>query len=159
MKRTVHLIDMNHVILIGLLSFLMLLAGQAHAEVYKWKDADGNVQYTQHPPSDNSNAEIMNLSTGSGTPVPQDTPSAVENPKGEEKTQDSGQQAPQRAEPTAEEKAELKRKCDNVRARLQSLQRPRVSTVDEQGNRVRLSEDERQAQIEETTRLLEEHCD
>lgn len=155
MMHKVRLIDMNHVLLIGLLSILILFAGQGHAEIYKWKDAEGNVQYTQHPPPVGADSEKLNISSGTVTPTP---PPAAEEPADDTGKQKGATQEPQTKELTAEQKAEIERKCNSIRTRLQSLQRPRVSTVDEEGNRVRLTEEERQAQIKEATSLLEEHC-
>jgi len=144
--------------------FVLLTAGlisapSVEAQIYKWTDADGNVHYTQTPPPGGMPAETLNPSTG----IPSATgkkPSLAEelSDKQPDKEAVNKEVEQQQAQPTAAEIAERKRKCENVRARLVSLQRPRVSTVDESGNRVRLSEEQRQTQIKETKRLLKENC-
>ncbi len=50
------------------LSVLLAVVGTAHAEIYKWTDANGSVHYTQTPPPDPSQAkdigQEISLSTG-----------------------------------------------------------------------------------------------
>jgi hypothetical protein len=156
--KTIHgLSDSRMMLGMSLLLGTVFLSGPGYAEVYKWKDAEGNIQYTQQPPPGDTKREVLNPSTGTSSSQSLSPPPVTEPEKAKSKPE-TGKGNAQTAEMNAEEKAELKRKCDNVRARLQSLQRPRVATTDEDGNRVILGEDERQAQIKETTRLLKEHC-
>lgn len=149
--------DSRMMLVMSLLLGTVFLSGPGYAEVYKWKDAEGNVQYTQQPPPGDTEREVLNPAIGTSSSQSLSPPPITEPEKVKSKPE-TGKGNAQKAELTAEEKAELKRKCDNVRARYNSLQRPRVATVDEDGNVVRLGEDERQAQIKETARLLKEHC-
>jgi hypothetical protein len=156
--KTIHgLSDSRMMLGMSLLLGTVFLSGPGYAEVYKWKDAEGNIQYTQQPPPGDTKREVLNPSTGTSSSQSLSPPPVAEPEQAKSKPE-TGKGKAQTAEMTAEEKAELKRKCDSVRARLQSLQRPRVATTDEDGNRVILGEDERQAQIRETTQLLKEHC-
>jgi hypothetical protein len=157
MKTIRGLSDSGLMLVMSLLLGTVFLSGPGYAEVYKWKDAEGNIQYTQQPPPGDTEREVLNPSTGTSSSQSLSPPPVAESDEAKTKP-GAGKGNAQKAELTAEEKAEIKRKCDNVRARLQSLQRPRVATTDEDGNRVILGEDERQAQIKETTRLLKEHC-
>jgi hypothetical protein len=157
MKTIRGLSDSGLMLVMSLLLGTVFLSGPGYAEVYKWKDAEGNIQYTQQPPPGDTKREVLNPSTGTSSSQSLSPPPVAESDEAKTKP-GAGKGNAQKAELTAEEKAEIKRKCDNVRARLQSLQRPRVATTDEDGNRVILGEDERQAQIKETTRLLKEHC-
>jgi hypothetical protein len=157
MKTIRGLSDSGLMLVMSLLLGTLFLSGPGYAEVYKWKDAEGNIQYTQQPPPGDTEREILNPAIGTSSSQSLSPPPAFK-PEKEKPKPETGKGNAQTAEMTAEEKAEKKRKCDNVRARYQSLQRPRVATYDEDGNRVRLGEDERQAQIKETERLLKEHC-
>lgn len=157
MKTIRGLSDSGLMLVMSLLLGTLFLSGPGYAEVYKWKDAEGNIQYTQQPPPGDTEREILNPAIGTSSSQSLSPPPAFE-PEKEKPKPETGKGNAQTAEMTAEEKAEIKRKCDSVRARYQSLQRPRVSTYDEDGNRVILGEDERQAQIKETERLLKEHC-
>lgn len=56
-----------------LLLIAMLLAGSAHAAMYKWVDAEGNVQYTAFPPPDRPATTIA--------PPPRVAPPATPAPK------------------------------------------------------------------------------
>lgn len=43
----------------GFFLFLLCLALPAHAQLYKWVDADGKVQYTDKPPPTGAKAEVL----------------------------------------------------------------------------------------------------
>ena len=43
---------------------LLLLALQAHAETYKWKDKDGNVQYGSNPPLGTKTEPVSTIGAG-----------------------------------------------------------------------------------------------
>lgn len=69
-----------------LLCLLLLSAGAAHAEVYKWIDAEGNVHYGDLPPGGEQSAEpvkLPGLSTYQSRPVPPPTPEPQAAPAGQ----------------------------------------------------------------------------
>ena len=128
----------------------------ASAGMYKWTDADGNVQYTQQPPPEGIEGETLK-------PPPRvDTETAVEDLN--KTIEDSATQAEtqqkqeEEAAKTAEEQSKHQEQCDHLNAQLAGLHRPRISTVDEEGNRVRMPEEERQSSIQKIEDMLEEHC-
>jgi len=43
------------------LAFTLTLAGTAHAEVYKWVDANGRTQFSDKPPPDQKNVKQLDL--------------------------------------------------------------------------------------------------
>lgn len=55
---------------VGLLVVLALAPGDAAAKMYKWKDAEGNVHYTQTPPPESAQqGKQLNVRTGSTVTV------------------------------------------------------------------------------------------
>jgi prophage tail gpP-like protein len=138
------------------LAGLFAWSAAGSAGMYKWTDADGNVQYTQQPPPDGIEAENLK-------PPPRvDTETAVEDLN--KTIEDSAAQAEaqqtqeEEAAKTAEEQRKHQEQCDQLNAQLAGLHRPRISTVDEEGNRVRMSEEERQSSIQKITEIIEKNC-
>jgi hypothetical protein len=140
------------IFLTGLLAWSTI----GNAGMYKWTDAAGNVQYTQQPPPDGIEAENLK-------PPPRvDTEKAVEdlNKTIEDSATQAETQQKQEEETakTAEEQGKHQEQCDHLRAQLAGLERPRVSTVDEAGNRVRMPEEERLGTTEKIKDILEKNC-
>jgi hypothetical protein len=48
-------------LLTAALAFTLPLAGTAHAEVYKWVDANGRTQFSDKPPPDQKNVKQLDL--------------------------------------------------------------------------------------------------
>lgn len=139
-----------------LVTGLVVVAADVNAEMYKWVDEDGNTHYTQQKPPDGLDYETKK------PPPPVDTEKAVdafkEKQDADREKREAASKSEEEAAKTEQEQAEIKKKCDSLKLRLQSLQRPRISTTDESGNRVRMSEEERKSQMEEVQKLISEHC-
>jgi len=55
------------------ISMLLLISATAHAEIYKWKDKDGTVRYSDVPPSGSTQFEPLKaLKADDGTVKPSD---------------------------------------------------------------------------------------
>ena len=151
-----HMIKPYYIALIFLLCGIYTISFNAYAEMYKWVDEEGNTHYTQNPPPDGVDYETKK------PPYPVNTEEAVDSFRQKQEEAREVREAKQKSEDetakTEEEKAEDQRKCDNIKLRLQSLQRPRISTTDESGNRIRMSEEERIQGIKEAEKKLAEHC-
>jgi hypothetical protein len=137
-----------------------VMAGSAGAEIYKWVDEDGNVHYSQRQPPKESQpqtTEIVDLKTGGGS---DDARKALDKDiqrADKLRTERLKHQADQQQ--AAAEQAERKRGCDSARARLQSLEESqRIFHIDEQGNRVRVGEEQRQADMAEAREQIAEYC-
>ena len=130
----------------------------ANAAIYKWTDANGHVHYSQNPPPDGrKSVEIK------PPPQPADTPSAVKEMKAtEQKFEKSRKERlkEQKDRAAAEKKAtEKKARCNEARHSLQRLTTTnRVYKTDAQGNRRRVPEPERQADIERARKDVAEFC-
>ena len=70
MKTIRRFSDSRVMLVMSLLLGTLVISGPTHAEVYKWKDADGNIQYTQHPPPGDTESEILVPSTGTSSSQP-----------------------------------------------------------------------------------------
>ena len=136
--------------------FMLLTAlwlGSAEARVYRWVDENGVTVYSQSPPA-TGQAEEVKVHTSTAAPAPQ----SPENPD-----TDTGNDAAPEAGPSKEEIAESNRiKAENCQAARHNLDMYRnlgnklVKTPD--GLYKRLSEEERQAKIQESQRLMDEYC-
>jgi hypothetical protein len=116
--------------LIVLLLLLLLVPGLASAQVYKCKDKDGRVKYTQTKPKDaDCSGEVR-------TPPPASS-------DGADPYKTIGAQADQRreadakaGEAAAQEQAQKAQRCAQWRERLAALERAsHVFTTDEKGER------------------------
>ena len=153
------------------LFFFALLAGASSsltaAEIYRWVDANGVVNYTQQMPRD---ADSQKVTTDQGatrvvTAAPATSAPAVAAPAPADELTASQQamledlQAAERARQEEVDKirADNCEKSRNVLSRLSATERIRVN--DESGNQRIMPEDERQRRIEEAQLGIARNCD
>lgn len=133
-----------------------LVSSLALAGTYKWVDEEGNVQYTQTPPPAGIAAETIK------PPPKVDTEKAVKELEAqEEEAAKLRQNRLDEAEKEAQANQELelqKKNCEMARARLASYEQPMVKFVQEDGTRVRATEEERQAEIAKSQEMIKEWC-
>lgn len=137
------------------LSFFV--AGNCFATMYKWVDEDGNTHYSEKPPAGDVEVETIK------PPPKVDTDSAVkafEEQKGEEARQEEAEsKAAEEQANKDKDLALMKSNCETAKKNLESITaNPRVFTRDEQGNRVRMGEEQRQAKIEAAKKDIAEFC-
>ncbi len=137
------------------LFFILIITTPASARVYKWVDEDGNVQFSQNPPPGVESDVVEPKYSKGSTQAQQDLQDRVE---GFRKRADQRQKNADEKQQQAEEKAAKKQRCDNARRRLASYSRPRVNKVSEDGQRVRIGEEQRQAELAKAREYLAEHC-
>lgn len=148
-----------------LIAALAFSAGAA-AQLYKWKDQNGHMQYGDTPPP-GVDATRMRAPSG-GTP-----PSAPEGKKAEggksekplspeaafRKRQQDREAAEQK---DARERAQAEQKranCDQAQAQLRTLQSGiRISSVNAAGERVIMEDDQRAAETQKAQRAVAEWC-
>ncbi|MGH8453944.1 MAG: DUF4124 domain-containing protein [Nevskiales bacterium] len=125
------------------------------AEVYKWTDADGVVRYGQLPPPGVQTQTIGAVNANAAAP---------EAPAAAAPVQDEAQLERIRAEQAAREdkrKAEAEEYCKQARAELQTLsERPSSSMarLGENGERVRMTQEEYDAHRAKVQAGVDEHC-
>ena len=126
------------------------------AEMYKWIDDEGQVQYSQSPPPGRPAQTIE-------PPPKVDSKSAREKLKQQlqdfELRGDKRHEKEEADQKTQEQAGERKAACEAARDRLTRLEsHPRIRRVEKDESRTRLTEEERQAAIAEARKKIEEHC-
>lgn len=150
MRKTV-----NYLRVICLAAFC-LISSISLAEMYKWVDEDGNTHYTQSPPPEGMEGTTIK-------PPPKvnvrQAQKELETRKrllaDMEKERKEKQQATIKKQ---QEEKQQKAKCEQARARLASYERPRVNLIDEEGNPIRATEEQRQAELAKSRELVEKLC-
>lgn len=139
-----------------LATLLAVWLGPAEAAMYKWIDDEGDVHYTQSPPPDRAAKALR-------PPGAVDTEGALKKLRADEEKanrylEDRNKKAEERR--SAEQKAAKKQaECARVRQNLEKLQTAnRLYKTDADGNRIRLGEEERQAQIKKDRETFSKSC-
>jgi len=147
-------------------------AGTASAQLYKWVDNNGRVQYGDTPPGDASKVTRLRPAPAGSAPAPA-APAATSETAAKDKDKDKAltpeqafkkrQQERQEAEQKAEkERAEADQKragCENAQAGLRQLQSgQRVATVNSAGERVFIDDNERARQVQRAQKSVDDWC-
>lgn len=137
---------------------LCTLATTVPAEVYKWTDAQGNVHFGDRPPAGKS--ETINMPSHEAPAVP-----AVSEDRIEKQRRLLDAYAEERRikgeadEKARKEKAERKRKCADLRDDLRNQENAgSVYNLDKNGERVFLSNEEREASTAALRKEVEYWC-
>lgn len=136
-------------------SVLLALSTSASAgQIYKWVDSQGNVHFGSQPPEGqqaapvNPNIHQPKLTAEQSAAKPTETSAESEQKAIDEKVKKE----------VAAQEAERKKYCESVRTNLAQLENnPRVR-VEENGEFRRITEEERQAKISESKKLIAENC-
>jgi hypothetical protein len=137
-------------------SGLLIFIKQAGAEMYKWVDQEGITHYTQSPPPGDIEAKTLK-------PPPKiDTESArARIEQQQEKAKKLREGRLEEAKIEAEEKkakAIEEENCKRAHQRMATFSRPRGLIQQEDGSRIRVDEEARQAGIRESQKMIEEYC-
>ena len=138
---------------------LLGISPVSQAKMYKWVDADGNTHYTQTPPPDGITKEDLNLPAS----VNLDNKEAIEAFEGQQNKKDELAEENKKTEKeenrSAEHTALKKENCRKAKAKLENVQNTgRIRAVDESGNIVRATEEERQRRITEAQANIKKWC-
>jgi hypothetical protein len=141
----------------GLVLVLATLATGAHADVYKWKDAAGHIHYSDQPP--NSNAAVVK---GNSLPEGQSEAAMRELADKElafKQRQEDRAKAKEKAD-KKEETARIKQEnCENARKNLEAMNQNRpIYSVDADGQRHYLSDQERADSVARNQKALADNC-
>jgi len=141
-------------------------------EVYTWTDADGIVHFSDAPPESGESEtlqvdEIYRPGSADAFPEPQDAPAdAAANANEVETPEPELSAAQQRREQILRERterqqaaAEAERLCALHRQRLEQMEPARrVFYTNEQGESVRMDDDQRMGLIDESKQYLADNC-
>ena len=163
-----------------LAALVIAMPSLSQAEVYKWKDKDGTIKYSDTPPPSNIKQESMTgkkkvaAPTGKAPLAPVDNPATaavpavmpkdVEPPKNPEDAAAEQRQRNAESEKNnkREKEAEAKRKTENcsaAKANMQSYtQGGRVYKMNEKGEREYLDESGFKAGREKAQQEINENC-
>jgi hypothetical protein len=144
----------------------LAFAAAASAQTYKWVDKDGKVRYGDQPPPGVKATPLR----GSSAPA---APAASADTKKDDKkgakplSPEAAFRKRQQDQKEAEEKASKERaegdvrrqNCDVARANLRQLESgQRISSVNAQGERVFIEDNERVAQTQRAQKAVSEYC-
>lgn len=142
---------------INIFFIMLFLSSATSAEMYKWIDENGNTHYSQSPPV--SDVEVETIAP----PKSVDTDSAQKNLQGNlEKAntlRDERLLAQEEKEKEKLEKEQQKEQCQQLKQKLNTLQaRARANKKDDDGNIVKMTEEERQGIINDTKQRIDDKC-
>jgi len=154
---------MNKLVLVILASILAMPIA-ANAQIYKWKDKDGSVRYSDTPPPSNVQYESLG---GRRAAVPA-TPSEAESAREQKPTEAVADEvtppeSPQQLQERQRIKeAELKLKQDNCKAaqaNVRTFERGgRVTRINEKGELIYFDDAEIAKNLEEARRDVTQYC-
>lgn len=144
--------------LVVFLLLLLLASAPAGAAIYKWTDANGNVEYGQSPPP-GAKAELIH-----GAPAPKSAPGEVKSPQQRLKELEDKQAADKKSQAESDKKqqeaAQRKRNCENARKnieRLNNMSNRRVLMPD--GTYQRLDDKQKQQMMDTNRQAIKDFCD
>lgn len=148
---------MKNFILIGL---ILLFSVTAHAQIYKWVDENGKIQYTDLPPPSNVTKEGQRLNIKSGAVSKNNETSKPKNLTEDRLELDKRQQ--QRKDDEAKQQAKVeegKKKCMEAQTRLRMYtESPRLTVPDGAGGIAYVDDDTRQKKIDEANKAIAASC-
>lgn len=134
--------------------FLCFLAFSAHAEVYKWTDSSGRVQFSdQPPPASQGKAQRMNLNESRVTTVAAPRPASA--PASQASTSQASAAATAKPKPPRDDAA-----CAAAEKRLSFLKNANLfkQASNDQGKMEFLPAKQREQEIVEKTAFIEKNC-
>ncbi len=142
------------------LIFSVFVLSNTYAEIYKSRDADGNVYYSNNPVS--NNAEKITLDPAPALSAIQEKQQRQANARAEADQKETTATKQQKAQALVHEdyQEQLNKACQRYRNNLALLKEKgrRVYTVSPEGEYHYLSEDERQQQIATTQHNIDMFC-
>jgi hypothetical protein len=140
--------------LLVLFFLLMLASMNAFAEVYKWTDDKGGIQYTQTPPMDRPSQLISSKSLQpSVAPAPPVEPLPSESNKVEVKDLKNKDQ-----EIEVMDTDKLKKYCADQQKNLELLMDTKRISIMEDGKATNISEADKEAKIKQIQENLNKFC-
>jgi 23S rRNA maturation mini-RNase III len=142
----------------GRLLFLGALAfmGVAHAELYKWIDGQGKVNYSDQPPTVNAQTIRAPQQAETATQAAQ---SLNDQDQAYQKRREEAEQAHVKSEKEAEQARIQHENCITARNNLSTLQnKPRVYTTNAAGQRTYMDDAARANALANTQKAISDFC-
>lgn len=133
-------------------------ASLAHAQLYKWTDAQGKVHYTDQPPTVNAET-IRRSSSGQAEASSQASQSLSDQDQAYKKRRKEAEDAKAKADKEAEQARIQRENCDKARNNLSTLQNsPRTYTLSSAGQRVYMDDAARNTAISNSQKAISDFC-
>ncbi|HZV61536.1 MAG TPA: DUF4124 domain-containing protein [Methylophilaceae bacterium] len=162
-------------VLWGLSLALMLFTANSNAEIYKWKDKNGVVRYSDVPPPSNIPHQSIGKKTTKAPPAqdaapapviegaPQPAPDAQQTPEevspDAEVQRQEAEAAKKKAEAAEAEQQQKQENCATARANLANFQQGgRVYKMNEQGEREYLGDAELGKGLADAQAEVDKYC-
>lgn len=141
---------------------MSLLTSNAHAEMHKWIDANGNVQYSDSVPPGVTTTQTVRNVAGKGqvqAPATYSPKSYVEREAELKKSKQEKEDASQKKARQEAEADSKKQNCTIARENARTLEEgTRVVTYDANGERTYLDDDARAQRLAEARKSISENC-
>ncbi len=139
-------------------TLLLLAASQAQAAMYKWTDAQGQVQFGQFPPPGVA-AEPVKPPPPPASRPPTERPDVQERLRALEERKQQERERETEAREKREQAALVEQNCRNARASIRLLETGgnRLYRMPD-GSVTRMDDQERQRRMNESKKYLAEHC-
>ena len=139
---------------------MLAFAAHAHAELYKWTDAQGKVHYTDQPPTLNSQT-VKHSAKGQAETTSKATQSLDAKDQAYQKRRKEAEEARAKADKEAEQARIARENCDKARKNLSTLQyanAPRVYTTNAAGQRIYMDDAARASALANSQKSVSEFC-
>ena len=149
-------IHAGRLLFLGALAF----AAHAHAELYKWTDAQGKVHYTDQPPSLNSQT-VKHSAPGQAESTTKATQSLDAKEQDYQKRRKEAEEARAKADKEAEKARIARENCEKARKNLSTLQdanSTRVYSTNAAGQRTYMDDSARASALANSQKSVAEYC-
>lgn len=135
----------------------LFFAISANAQVFQWKDAQGKTIYSDKPPPGSVTQKRVITPNAPVAPAVSPKTTLAEKDMAFRKRQKEAQEKSAKEEQDQKALAEKKQRCENIRRNARTLESGiRISQVNEKGERYFMGDEERQAELAKTRRLMQE---
>lgn len=142
------------------LILLFLLSSPVMAQLYKWTDENGKVQYSDQPPLDGRDSQKVQTQTKNTSSS--DNPAAkslAEKSLEFRKRRAAAEEAEAKETKEAAQAKQKKENCEQARGRLSALESGvRITKYDAAGERVFLTDEDRTREIPQVQKEIDHWC-
>ena len=136
----------------------LALTAHAHAELYKWTDAQGKVHYTDQPPTLDSQT-VKAGAAGQAETTSKATKSLDAQEQAYQKRRKEAEEARAKADKDAEQARIARENCDKARKNLDAVQnKPMVYTTNAAGQRIYMDDAARARALSSSQNDVSKYC-
>ena len=133
----------------------LAIATSASAQIYKWVDKDGKVQYSDSPPPA---AQTKQLNINSSAPTGS-AAAAASGGKGPDAVAKDPQDTAKKNEEAAKLAAANEVRCKQAKVEFDTMQQEtRISRINDKGERYYMTDEQREAEKARAARAMDESC-